>query len=83
MEFKSDIKGKKRVIALYISRTRQMVKRAAPGGEGYVIDHFDKNAVMHYLAHIDSAFNASNTHTHILFSMIVMRCLGQTGTNTT
>ena len=69
MEFKSDIKGKKRVIALYISRTRQMVKRAAPGGEGYVIDHFDKNAVMHYLAHIDSAFNASNTpYPHTFFN---------------
>src|SRR5574344_857738 len=69
MEFKSDIKGKKRVIALYISRTRQMVKRAAPGGEGYVIDHFDKNAMMHYLAHIDSAFNASNTpYPHTFFN---------------
>lgn len=52
---------KKRVIALYESRTRQMVKRAAPGGEGYVIDHFDSTAVAHYLAHIDSAFTASGT----------------------
>ena len=52
---------KKRVIALYESRTRQMVKRAAPGGEGYVIDHFDSTAVAHYLAHIDSAFTASET----------------------
>ena len=52
---------KKRVIALYESRTRQMVKRAAPGGEGYVIDHFDSTAVTHYLAHIDSAFTASGT----------------------
>ena len=54
-------KGKKRVIALYESRTRQKVKRAAPGGEGYVIDHFDADAVKHYLAHIDSAFTASKT----------------------
>ena len=38
-----------------------MVKRAAPGGEGYVIDHFDSTAVAHYLAHIDSAFTASGT----------------------
>ena len=30
--------SKRRVIALYQSRTRQKVKRAAPGGEGYVID---------------------------------------------
>ena len=53
--------GKKRVIALYESRTRQMVKRAAPGGEGYVVDHFDAKAVANYLAHIDSAFAASGT----------------------
>ena len=50
-----------RVVALYESRTRQMVKRAAPGGEGYVVDHFDSTAVAHYLAHIDSAFVASGT----------------------
>ena len=53
--------GRKRVIALYESRTRQQVKRAAPGGEGYVIDHFDSTAVAHYLQHIDSAFTASKT----------------------
>lgn len=52
---------KKRVIVLYESRTRQKVKRAAPGGEGYVIDHFDSTAVANYLAHIDSAFVASGT----------------------
>ena len=39
--------GQQRVIALYESRTRQQVKRAAPGGEGYVIDHFDSTAVAH------------------------------------
>lgn len=52
---------KQRVIALYEGRTRKMVERAAPGGEGYVIDHFDSTAVAHYLAHIDSAFTASKT----------------------
>ena len=52
---------KQRLIALYESRTRQMVKRAAPGGEGFVIDHFDAIAVANYLAHIDSAFIASGT----------------------
>ncbi len=59
----------KRVIALYESRTRQKVKRAAPGGEGYVIDHFDSTAVAHYLAHIDSAFTASGTpYPHTFFN---------------
>lgn len=62
-------KRKKRVIALYESRTRQKVKRAAPGGEGYVIDHFDSTAVAHYLAHIDSAFVASKTpYPHTFFN---------------
>ena len=62
-------KSKKRVIALYESRTRQKVKRAAPGGEGYVIDHFDSTAVVHYLAHIDSAFVASKTpYPHTFFN---------------
>lgn len=59
-DFKSRVKGKRRVIALYESRTRQMVKRAAPGGEGYVIDHFDSTAVAHYLSRFDRAFRSSD-----------------------
>lgn len=51
--------GKYRVIAVYNSRTRQKVKRAAPGGEGWVIDHFNKNAVKHYLERFDKAFASS------------------------
>ena len=58
-DYKSKVKGKRRVIALYESRTRQKVKRAAPGGEGYVIDHFDLVAVAHYLTRFDQAFKAS------------------------
>lgn len=54
------VNGKRRV-TLHVGRTRQKVKRAAPGGEGWVIDHFDSAAVAHYLAHIDSAFTASGT----------------------
>ena len=65
----ADNAKKKRVIALYESRTRQKVKRAAPGGEGYVIDHFDSTAVAHYLQHIDSAFVASKTpYPHTFFN---------------
>ena len=54
---KADLKY--RIIALYCSRTRQLVKRAAPGGEGYVVDHFDRQAVAHYLARFDKAFQES------------------------
>ena len=50
-----------KIIVLYVGRTQQMVKRAAPGGEGFVIDHFDKEAVRSYLATFDTAFNSSRT----------------------
>lgn len=67
--FKTADKHRQRVIALFISRTRQRVKRAAPGGEGWVIDHFDSLAVAHYLQHIDSAFTASHTpYPHTFFN---------------
>lgn len=67
--FPTTEKNKRRVIALYISRTRQRVKRAAPGGEGWVIDHFDSLTVAHYLHHIDSAFAANNTpYPHTFFN---------------
>lgn len=55
-------KGKWRIIALYVSRTRQKVKRAAPGGEGWVIDHFDSTAVANYLKRFDNAFKESGVH---------------------
>ena len=42
-------KGIWRIIAIFAGRTRQKVKRAAPGGEGWVVDHFDSTAVAHYL----------------------------------
>ena len=50
-----------RVIAVYASRTRQKVKRAAPGGEGWVIDHFDRKAGDHYLSRFDEAFSRTGT----------------------
>ena len=53
--------GKEQVIQLFISRTRQTVKRAAPGGEGWVIDHFDAQAVRHYLERFDRAFAETGT----------------------
>lgn len=54
--FKTSDPRKMRVIALYEGRTRQKVKRAAPGGEGWVIDHYDSTAVAHYLEKFDKAF---------------------------
>jgi len=39
-----------------IGKTRQQVKRAAPGGEGFVVDHFSKEAIARYLQRFDTAF---------------------------
>ena len=46
-------------IAYYLAKTRQQVKRAAPGGEGYVMDHLNPKAVTHYLDRFDRAFASS------------------------
>lgn len=40
--------------------TRQKVKRAAPGGQGFVADPFDKNLMGQYLMRFDSAFAGKN-----------------------
>ncbi len=50
-----------RLIALFIGKTLQKVKRAAPGGEGLVMDHFNFDAVQSYLNKFEDAFNVSNT----------------------
>lgn len=62
-------KAMQRVIAVYQTPVRMKVKRAAPGGEGWVIDHFDSTAVAHYFHHIDSAFAATSTpYPHTFFN---------------
>ena len=67
--FPADTPGQARVIELYISRTLQRVRRAAPGGEGYVIDHFDSAAVAHYLSTIERAFERTGTpYPHTFFN---------------
>ena len=46
-------------ISVSAGKTGQMVKRAAPGGEGLVIDHFNRTAVKHYLDRFSKAFKES------------------------
>lgn len=43
-----------------VSPTKQKVKRAAPGAEGWVIDHFDGGVVDRYLAPFDAVFKQKN-----------------------
>jgi hypothetical protein len=50
-----------KLIALFVGKTLQQVKRAAPGGQGYVLDHLNKKAVKRYLSKFDAAFAAANT----------------------
>lgn len=57
LEFPADKKGE--LIALYCGRTLQKVKRAAPGGEGLVMNHLSKEALDHYLKKFDRAFEQS------------------------
>jgi hypothetical protein len=43
--------------ALFNGKTLQKVKRAAPGGEGFSLDHFSAPALNVYLSRFDSAFH--------------------------
>lgn len=42
--------------ALFEGLHGKMVERAAPGGEGYAIDHFSKNAAINYFKKFDQSF---------------------------
>lgn len=53
----SPTSGNWELFAAFSGKTFQMVKRAAPGGEGLVLDHFDKNAVNNYLKKFDEVFH--------------------------
>jgi len=48
------------IYAAFSGKTLQQVKRAAPGGEGYVMDHLSKNAVDTYLKRFDDAFKGKS-----------------------
>lgn len=57
------------LIALFIGKTLQQVKRAAPGGQGFVLNHFDVDAVKRYFDKFDKSFKDSNvTFPHSFFN---------------
>lgn len=61
--------GDWRIITLWKQMGVMMVKRAAPGGTGFVVDHFNKQAVLNYLKHISDAFENTNTpYPHTFFN---------------
>lgn len=52
--------GKWNLYALFMGWHGKQVERAAPGGEGNVIDHFSATALQHYLARFDEAFKGAD-----------------------
>lgn len=62
-------KGEWHLIAVFAAKTLQKVKRAAPGGEGWVMNHFSKQAVTNYLGRFERAFSQDNTsYPHSFFN---------------
>lgn len=53
--------GSWKLYAIFQGAHGKMVERAAPGGEGNVIDHFSEEAVRHYLHAFDTAFKGHDT----------------------
>ena len=67
--FKDSLVDGSPVYSIEIGRTQQKVKRAAPGGEGWVVDHFDREAVHHYLDRFEQAFATSGVpYPHTFFN---------------
>lgn len=55
IEFKA--KRKKYILyAVFEGKTRQKVKRAAPGGAGFTLDHYSNQALQHYVKPFEKAF---------------------------
>ncbi|MBC7889759.1 MAG: glycoside hydrolase family 2 protein [Ferruginibacter sp.] len=52
--------GNWKLTALFIGWHGKMVERAAPGGEGDVIDHFNAAALKHYLNKFDEVFKGKD-----------------------
>ncbi len=48
----ADLDGPQRALIFIAGRTGQMVKRAAVGAEGFVLNHYDRAAVDRYLARV-------------------------------
>jgi hypothetical protein len=52
--------GNWQIKAIFLDKTGQKVKRAAPGGVGFTVDHFSKTAVDSYDAYFEKALAGKN-----------------------
>ncbi|TJZ61118.1 glycoside hydrolase [Sphingobacterium olei] len=56
------------IIALFSGRTRQKVKRAAPGGEGFTLDHLGTSSVQTYFQRFEKAFSDRQLNVRSFFN---------------
>ena len=56
------------VYALFTGKTGQQVKRSAPGGAGYTLDHYSTDAFEAYVKPYDSAFAQLNGNLRAIFN---------------
>ncbi|MFA5817826.1 MAG: glycosyl hydrolase [Bacteroidales bacterium] len=56
------------IYAAFAGHTGQVVKRAAPGGEGLVLDHLSKDALKIYLKRFDDAFGSNQVGIRSFFN---------------
>lgn len=56
------------LIVLYADKTLQKVKRAAPGGAGWTLDHYSSKALAKYLAPYTKAFDSLPTLPRSIFN---------------
>jgi len=61
-------KGDWEIKAIYLGKTGQMVKRAAPGGVGLTLDHYSKDAVNNYLKYFEKAFQGNPPNFRALYN---------------
>ncbi len=54
--------------SVFTGKTGQHVKRAAPGGEGYTLDHYSKDALTAYVKPFDAAFEALHGKPRAIFN---------------
>lgn len=56
------------IFKVFTGKTGQQVKRAAPGGEGFTLDHYSKEALNQYVVPFDSAFAKMEQRPRAIFN---------------
>jgi hypothetical protein len=64
----SAVKDDYELFFVFEDRTKQKVKRAAPGGEGWVLDHFSPQALKNYLQYFSSALEKTDGKIRSVFN---------------